>query len=188
MDRWEADDALATAAARFQRDFEQIRILTPDKDLGQCLRGRAVLQVDRVREREIDEDALRTARGVAPRSIPDLLALIGDTADGIPGLPGIGDKTAATLLAQYEHIEAIPADPGAWSVKVRGAEKIAATLVERRDDALLYRRLATLVEDVPLPEAAPDLAFQGVPRKAYEAFCSELGLTTLKARPRRWAP
>jgi 5'-3' exonuclease len=187
MDRWEADDALATAAARFQRDFEQIRILTPDKDLGQCLRGRAVLQVDRVREREIDEDALRAARGVAPRSIPDLLALTGDTADGIPGLPGIGEKTAATLLAQYEHIEAIPADPAAWTVKVRGAEKIAATLAERRDDALLYRRLATLVEDVPLPEATCNLSFRGVPRKAYEAFCTELGLTALKARPRRWA-
>ena len=188
MDRWDADDALATAAARFQREFAQIRILTPDKDLGQCLRGRAVVQVDRLREREIDEDALRATRGVSPGSIPDLLALIGDTADGIPGLPGIGDKTAAALLARYEHIEAIPADPAAWAVKVRGADKIAATLVARRQDALLYRRLATLVEDVPLPEAAHDLAFAGVPREAYEALCAELGFTSLKARPRRWAP
>ena len=186
MDRWEADDALGTAALRFQPDFEQIRILTPDKDLGQCLRGRAVIQVDRVRQREIDEDALVQQRQVRPRSIPDLLALIGDTADGIPGLPGIGEKTAGALLARYEHIEAIPADARAWDVKLRGADKIAATLVARRKDALLYRRLATLVFDVPLREKAQDLAFRGVPRRAFEAFCDTLGLASLKARPRRW--
>src|SRR4029077_4741684 len=102
-------------------DFEQIRILTPDKDLGQCLRGRNVVQVDRIRMKETDEAALRLAKGVGPASIPDLLALTGDTADGIPGLPGIGDKTAAALLGRYVHLEAIPADPATWPTTVGGA-------------------------------------------------------------------
>lgn len=187
MDRWEADDALATAAARFRGDFDQVRILTPDKDLGQCLDGQRVVQVDRLRSREIDEAALRVQRGIAPRSIPDLLALVGDTADGIPGLPGIGDKTAGLLLGRYGHVEAIPAQASDWDVKVRGAETIAAVLREQREDALLYRHLATLVEDVPLPQTSPDdLAFHGVPRQAYERWCDELGVTTMKRRPTRW--
>lgn len=187
MDRWEADDALATAAARWRDDVDQVRILTPDKDLGQCLRGRRVVQVDRVRAREIDEDGLVARRGVHPSSIPDLLALVGDEADGIPGLPGIGPKTASTLLRHYGHIEAIPGDPSLWPVKVRGAGKVAAVLAEHREEAFLYRRLATLVEDVPLPETLDDLTFHGVPRQAYEAWCERLGVGTAKDLPRRWA-
>jgi len=186
MDRWEADDALATAAARFAGTFEQVRLLTPDKDLGQCIRGRSVVQIDRMREKELDEEALRALRGVGPESIPDLLALIGDTADGIPGLPGIGEKTAAALLSRYVHLDAIPADPQAWDVTVRGAPKVAATLASMREEALLYRRLATLVLDVPLPQRAGDLAFHGVPRRAYEAWCETLGVTSLRTRPKRW--
>jgi 5'-3' exonuclease len=187
MDRWEADDALATAAARFGESFAQVRILTPDKDLGQSLRGTAVVQVDRVRQREIDAAALLVSKGVEPESIPDLLALVGDTADGIPGLPGIGDKTAATLLRRYRHLEAIPDDPARWDVEVRGALKIAATLRAERPAALLYRTLATLVEDVPLPQTSPDeLRFEGVPRAAFLAWCDRLGVTTLKTRPTRW--
>jgi 5'-3' exonuclease len=188
MDRWEADDALATAAARFRDRFDQVRILTPDKDLGQCLRGTQVVQVDRLRQRTIDAAALLEARGVEPASIPDLLALVGDTADGIPGLPGIGEKTAATLLRRYGHLEAIPDDPARWEVEVRGASKIAATLRVQRDQALLYRRLATLVEDVPLPQHDPeDLLFRGVPRAEFTAWCERLGVTTLRSRPTRWA-
>jgi 5'-3' exonuclease len=188
MDRWEADDALATAAARFRDRFDQVRILTPDKDLGQSLRGRSVVQVDRIRAREIDAATLLADKGVAPESIPDLLALVGDTADGIPGLPGIGEKTAATLLRRYVHIEAIPEDAARWDVAVRGAPKIAATLRESREAALLYRTLATLVEDVPLPQQAPDdLRFRGVPRAAFSAWCDRLGVTTLRNRPVRWA-
>lgn len=187
MDRWEADDALATAARRFGEAFEQVRIMTPDKDLGQCVRGRRVVQVDRQRRREIDEAALREAWGVGPESIPDLLALIGDSADGIPGLPGIGEKTASALLARYRHLDLIPADPAAWGVQVRGAAKVAETLASRRSDALLYRRLATLVLDVPLPESLEDLAFRGVPRPAFEAWCDRLGVTGIKERPKRWA-
>jgi 5'-3' exonuclease len=188
MDRWEADDALATAAARFAADFEQIRIMTPDKDLGQCIRGKHVVQIDRLRKKEIDEEALRLAWGVGPESIPDLLALTGDTADGIPGLPGIGEKTAATLLARYLHIEHIPADPASWGVSVRGAAKVAVTLSAMREEALLYRRLATLISDVPLRESVQDLAFHGVPRPEFEAWCDLLGLTTMKERPKKWRP
>jgi 5'-3' exonuclease len=187
MDRWEADDALATAAARYGGAFDQVRIMTPDKDLGQCIRDRRVVQIDRQRAKEIDEEGLRKIRGVGPASIPDLLALVGDTADGIPGLPGIGEKTAALLLSRYEHLERIPADPAAWEVNVRGAATIAKTLLEWKDEARLYRRLATLVTDVPLRESEGDLAFRGVPRAAFEAWCDRLGASELKTRPKRWA-
>jgi 5'-3' exonuclease len=161
MDRWEADDALATAARRWRDQVDQVRLMTPDKDLGQCVRGTRVVQVDRIRAREFDEDGVRANKGVAPESIPDLLALTGDTADGIPGLPGFGDKTASALLAHYRHVDAIPDDAEAWVPRVRGAPKLAATLAARRDDVRLYRRLATLVEDVPLPEPLEALEWKG---------------------------
>jgi 5'-3' exonuclease len=187
MARFEADDALATGAARFAGAVEQVRILTPDKDLGQCIRGRRVVQVDRRREVEIDEDALRARRGVGPRSIPDLLALTGDEADGIPGLAGFGEKTAAALLARFEHLEAIPADPRAWGLALRGGDRLAATLAAGRAEALLYKRLATLVEDVPLAESLDDLRWRGVPRRAFEAWCDRLDVSELRARPPRFA-
>jgi 5'-3' exonuclease len=187
MDRWEADDALATAAARFGGAFDQVRIMTPDKDLGQCIRDRRVVQVDRQRSKETDEETLRKVWGVGPASIPDLLALVGDTADGIPGLPGIGEKTAALLLSRYEHLERIPANPAAWEVSVRSAATVAKTLSAWKDEALLYRRLATLVTDVPLREGIDDLAFRGVPRAAFEGWCDRLGISDLKTRPKRWA-
>ncbi|MBV9947976.1 MAG: flap endonuclease, partial [Myxococcales bacterium] len=126
MKAWEADDALATAAARWTGEVDQVRILTPDKDLGQCLRGERVVQVDRMRRRVIDERALRELRGVAPASVPDYLALVGDDADGIPGVPGFGKKTAAVLLDAYGHIENIPERAGAWRVSLRGADALAA--------------------------------------------------------------
>ncbi|MEX1363659.1 MAG: 5'-3' exonuclease H3TH domain-containing protein [Nannocystaceae bacterium] len=186
MDRWEADDALATGARRFADEVDQVRIMTPDKDLGQCLRGERVVQVDRIRRRTIDEAALRERRGVAPRSIPDYLALVGDSADGIPGLPGFGEKASATLLGRYGRIEDIPADTAAWEVKPRGAARLAATLAERRDDALLYRTLATLVEDVPLTESLEDLRWRGAPRREFLAWCDAVGSDRLRSRPPRW--
>jgi 5'-3' exonuclease len=162
-----------------------VRILTPDKDLGQALRGKKIVQVDRMRQKEIDEDAMFAARGVRPASIPDWLGLVGDTADGIPGLAGFGEKTAAALLREYDHIEAIPDDSKKWRMNVRGAERLAATLASSRDDALLYRKLATLVTDVPLKETLDDLRWRGVPRSEFEAWCDRVGARDLRTRPSR---
>lgn len=186
MDRYEADDALATATTRYAAEAEQIRILTPDKDLGQCLRGQEVVQVDRIRKKVIDARTVEAIRGVGPESIPDLLGLVGDDADGIPGLPGFGAKSAAALLARYRTIEAIPDSSDVWDVKVTGAPRLAATLRDRREDALLYKKLATLVRDVPLSESFDDLAFRGVPRTSFEVLCERLELQSMIARVTRF--
>jgi 5'-3' exonuclease len=186
MDRYEADDALATGAARWRGEVEQVRILTPDKDLGQSVRGQQVVQVDRLRNRVIDEDDVLRRRGVGPAGVPDWLALVGDAADGIPGIPGFGEKTAAALLRVHLHLESIPQDGASWPRDIRSADRLAATLATRMEDALLYRKLATLIEDVPLPETLDDLAWRGVPRPAFESWCERLGARDLRARPRRW--
>jgi len=188
MKQWEADDALATAAARFRDEVEQVRILTPDKDLGQCLRGDRVVQVDRMRRKVIDEAALLAARGVTPAQIPDYLALVGDTADGIPGLRGFGEKTAAALLRAHGSLDAIPKRAAEWKADVRGAPALASVLAAEIDAVRLYRRLATLAEDVPLPETLDDLRFRGVPAAAFAAWCSAIGasndLRSRSPRPR----
>ncbi|TVR35327.1 MAG: flap endonuclease [Nitriliruptor sp.] len=183
----EADDALATAAVRWRDEVDQVRILTPDKDLGQVVEGDRIVQVDRMRGRLIDETAVHDRTGVGPASIPDLLALVGDAADGIPGLPGFGAKTAAALLGRYVHLEDIPASADDWDVQVRGADRLATTLVERQQDVLLYRDLARLVTDVPLPDTLEDLAWHGVPREDFLAWCDALDVTQLRERPTRWA-
>ena len=192
MREHEADDALATGAARFRDQVGQVRILSPDKDLGQCLSGRQVVQVDRIRGREIDEGALLDRRGIRPESVPDWLALVGDDADGLPGLPGFGEKTASALLGRYVHLEAIPAEPAAWPGAIRGADKLARSLQEGREAVSLYRRLATLVRDVPLRESLDDLRWRGAPRDRFEAWCQSVGATTLLAAGSagrvRWAP
>lgn len=156
MDRYECDDALATAAVKYRPDFAQIRILSPDKDFSQCVVSDRVVTVDRIRRSVTDEAGVRARRGVGPESIADLLALTGDTADGIPGLDGFGEKTASTLLAKFVHVEAIPGDPASWP-KVRGADKLAERLERGREEVALYKRLATLVTDVPLAEDAEAL-------------------------------
>ena len=186
-DRVEADDQLASAAVRFAPEVDQVRILTPDKDLAQVVRGTRIVQVDRARGTERDEDGVRERFGVAPAAIPDLLALVGDDADGIPGLPGIGAKSAASLLGHYGHLEAIPEDPAEWEVTVRGAARIAATLTERREEALRYRELTRLATDLDPGVALDGLRVGGVPRQAYLAWCDALGLGQLRDRPRRWA-
>jgi 5'-3' exonuclease len=188
MDRYEADDALATAAVRYAPAVEQVRILTPDKDLGQVVNGSRVVQVDRIRRKVIDEATVRAVRGVAPSSIPDLLALVGDAADGIPGLAGFGAKSAAALLSRWGTIEQIPDHPASWGVKVTGAPRLAATLARDRGEALLYKRLATLALDVPLAESLEDLAWRGVPRAAFEALCEQLGTRELRDRAVRVRP
>ncbi len=181
----EADDALASGARRFRDAVEQVRILTPDKDLGQCIRGTRVVQVDRMRSRLIDEDELLRSKGVAPGSIPDWLALTGDTADGVPGIPGWGAVSAATVLRAYGHLEAIPDDARLWTVKVRGAERLAGALAAQRTDAMLYRRLTTLVDDLELG-SLDDLRFAGVPREPFLAWCARVGVDDLAPRITRW--
>ncbi|HEY8038190.1 MAG TPA: 5'-3' exonuclease H3TH domain-containing protein [Polyangiaceae bacterium] len=186
MERYEADDALATAAARWRDEVDQVRILTPDKDLGQSIRGQRVVQVDRLRRALIDEDELMRRRGVAPTSIPDWLALVGDTADGFPGIPGFGEKTAAALLREFGHLEKIPRRAGAWPSAIRGADRLAAALAARWDEALLYRKLATLVDDVPLPQSLDDLAWRGVPPGPFATWCESTAARELRDRPVRW--
>jgi len=187
MDEHEADDALATGAVRFAPEVDQVRILTPDKDLAQVVRDVSIVQVDRLRETVRDEAGVWERFGVGPASIPDLLALVGDTADGIPGLAGFGAKSAAAVLARYGHLDAIPDDATAWDVTVRGATKLAATLRDGRADAELYRELALLATDLDLPGDLADLAWSGVPQDDYLAWCDDLELTTLRDRPTRWA-
>ncbi len=187
MDEYEADDAIGTAALALAGQVDQVRILTADKDLGQVVRGQKVVQVDTMRGREWDEAGVIERLGVPPTSVPDHLALVGDTADGIPGLPGFGAKSSATLLSHYLHLEAIPADPTLWEVRPRGADKLSATLEERREDALLYRQLATLVTDVPLDLAIDGLEWRGAPRDAFDAWADEMGVTTIRERVTRWA-
>jgi len=187
MEEFEADDALASAAARFADQVEQVVILSPDKDLTQCVRGDHIVSFDRIRNRRYDEAAVIEKFGVPPTSIPDYLALTGDSADGIPGLPGWGAKSTSTLLAEYGSIEDIPDDPEQWRVKVRGAAKLAATLRQQRDDALLYKTLATLRTDANVTKRLESLHWEGVPRDAFLVFCDELGLGGLRDRPHRWA-
>jgi 5'-3' exonuclease len=182
-----ADDGRATGARRFSDQVDQVPLKTPDKDLAQCLRGDRVVQIDRRQRKLTDEATFRAARGYSPASVPDFLGLTGDTADGIPGLPGFGEKSASLLVGAYGHIEAIPDDPSRWPVKPRGALQLAATLAARREEALFYRRLATLVDDVPLAESLDDLRFRGVPRARFEAWCEAVGAHPLRTMPRRWA-
>jgi 5'-3' exonuclease len=177
MDEFEADDALATGAALFKDQVEQVRILTPDKDLGQCLDGNRVVQVDVIRKKEIDEAAMYERRGIVPASIPDYLALCGDDADGIPGLPGFGERTASALLAKFVHLDLIPLDKREWPAEVRGADRLIQVLRDGLQDALLYRTLATLRRDVPLKETLEDLRYRGVPEERMAAFREATGWT-----------
>jgi 5'-3' exonuclease len=188
MKEFECDDALATAAVRFSKEtaVSQVRVMTPDKDLGQVLQAERVVQVDRMRRRVFTEATLRAERGFGPQSIPDFLALVGDTADGIPGLDGWGEKGAQAVLSTYPHLEDIPDDATAWTVKVRGAEKLATTLGAHRDEARLYRTLATLRLDVPLAESLEDLRWQGALGDDWQRWCGRAGITKFLERPTRF--
>lgn len=185
----EADDALATAAARWADDarVDRILICTPDKDLAQCVRDDRVVLRDRRRDLTYDAAAVVDHWGVTPESIPDYLALVGDTADGYPGLAGWGKLSAAVVLRRYRHLEAIPGRAAEWDIAVRNAPVLAATLRERWDDALLYRELAVLRTDSPVPQRdADELRWRGADRAAFEAFCDTLGLDRLRAAPHLW--
>jgi 5'-3' exonuclease len=183
MVEFEADDALGAAAAMAAGDTRvtQVVVCTPDKDLAQCVRGDRVVQLDR-RTREIRGEAgVREKFGVPPASIPDWLALVGDSADGYPGLPGWGAKSAATALARYGHLEAIPKLAMEWDVPVRGAMRLATTLAEERERALLFRTLATLRPDTPIGVDVDGLRWRG-PRNEFAAWSERLGTPSLHAR------
>jgi 5'-3' exonuclease len=195
MVEFEADDAIAAAAVRFGDDpaVERIVVCTPDKDMAQLVRGNHIVLWDRRRGIVYDEAGVREKWGVAPPSIPDWLAVVGDSSDGYPGIPGWGAKGAAAILARYGHLEDVPAKASAWEVPgVSGgrAVTLAASLREHWDEAMLYRDLARLrtVEDgVPIRQHHPDdLRWDGTPRAEWEAFCEEWSLDRLRARPHRW--
>ncbi len=182
----EADDALAAGSARYAAEVDQVIIATPDKDLAQCVDGTRVVLYDRRRKRILDEAAVRAKWGVAPRSIPDWLALVGDTSDGYPGIPGWGEKTASAVLAVYGHIEAIPDNARAWKLPVRGGDRLAAALASRRVEAALYKRLATLRTDVPPTEPLAELEWHGA-RPELRNFCRRQGYNDLVERAGRSA-
>jgi 5'-3' exonuclease len=190
MTDFEADDALATAAAEWwdHPDVEQVVICSPDKDMGQCVRGDKVVMLDRRKKKWINDAGVIEKFGVPPESIPDWLALVGDAADGIPGIPRWGAKGAAAVLSRYLHIEEIPRDPVSWKVDVRGKASLAENLNSMRAEAELYRTLATLRLDVPLPETLDELRWKGARRGELEDLAAELGDVGILERVPEWMP
>ena len=190
MVEFEADDALATATMRFKKSksVEQIVICSPDKDLAQLVSGKQIVCWDRRREIVLDEKGVVEKFGVSPESIPDWLALVGDSADGYPGMPGWGSKSTSAVLWKFKHIESIPNDARKWKLKSitpGRASSLTESLSQRREEALLYRQLATLRTDVPLKEKLSDLKWQG----AYERLknvCQKLGDERIPERVSRW--
>src|SRR5262249_4073989 len=180
---FEADDALASAAHKAAQDAQvrQVFICTPDKDLSQCVVGRRVVQLDRMRNILRDEAGVVEKFGVKPHSIPDYLAVVGDSADGFPGLPGWGAKAASTTLALYPHLEDIPKDWKEWHPSIRRASSLSASLFDAWDDAILFRTLATLRLDAPVFETVDDLRWRG-PKTSFEEYCRGLKSNELPAR------
>jgi len=188
MDEFEADDALAAAArgAAASPDVEQVIICTPDKDLSQCVSGDRVVQFDRRKRETRDERGVVARFGVGPESIPDYLALVGDSADGFPGIPGWGEKASGAVLGRYAHLERIPAKATEWTVPVRGAARLAASLEENRPLAMLFRTLATLRTDVPVFSSVEELRWRG-PLPAFERLVQHLRVPGLWERAQRAA-
>ena len=187
MVEFEADDALASAAARFRSEggVEQVVICSPDKDLAQLVVGNQVVCWDRRRDIVYDDAAVLAKFGVRPASIPDWLALVGDSADGYPGVSGWGAKSASTVLSRYDHLESIPEDSRQWGLGSARALRLAESLRVHQEDVLLYRRLATLRQDVPLQERIADLEWRGAHQRLKQ-LCGELGSDKLPERVPRW--
>lgn len=187
MVEFEADDALATAAACFMNaeNVEQVVICSPDKDLTQLVQGKKVVCWDRRRDIVLDEEGVLRKFGVRPESMPDWLALVGDVADGYPGIQGWGAKSASIALSRFVHLESIPRDPQQWGLKVGRAPYLSENLEHHRDDALLFRRLATLRDDVQLGERLEDLEWRGA-RERLRSLCQELGDKELSGRISKW--
>ena len=186
MVEFEADDALAAAADRAATldTVQQVVICTPDKDLSQCVRGARVVQLDRRKRETRDEQGVVARFGVGPASIPDYLALVGDTADGFPGIAGWGEKASGAVLGRYAHLERIPTRASDWDVPVRGAARLSAALEENRELAMLFRTLATLRTDVPVFEDVEELRWRG-PTPAFEQTAKRLQVPGLWDRARR---
>ena len=180
---YEADDALASAARKAAQDdrVKQVFICTPDKDLGQCVVGTRVVQLDRMRNVVRDEAGVVAKFGVKPASIPDYLAVVGDSADGFPGLPGWGTKSAALTLLQYPHLEDIPKDWRAWHPSIRKARLLSEALLNGWNNALLFRTLATLRLDVPVFDSVEDLRWKG-PRSNFAGYCERMKSAVLFER------
>ena len=189
MTYFEADDALASAAAKAAQDqrLNQVLICTPDKDLSQCVVGTRVVQLDRRREIVRDEAGVEAKFGVKPHSIPDYLALVGDSADGFPGIAGWGTKAAALVLSQYPHLEDIPKDHRLWHPSIRRARPLAESLFSSWSDALLFRTLATLRLDVPVFDSVDELAWKG-PRTEFVECCRRMNSATLHRRATTGTP
>ena len=183
MIEYEADDALASAASKAALDdrVNQVIICTPDKDLSQCVVGTRVVQLDRRRDLLRDEHGVFAKFGVSPQSIPDYLALVGDSSDGFPGVRGWGPKSASITLAQYPHLETIPKDWTEWHPSIRGAQRLAFALFSSWDDALLFRKLAILRLDVPVFETVDDLRWTG-PHPGFEQVCHRMNAADLPGR------
>ncbi len=188
MIQHETDDAWATAAARWKKDprVRQVVICSPDKDFAQCVETKRVVCLNRRSGQVMDEDGVRKKFGVPPSSIPDWLALVGDSADGYPGVQGWGPKSTSTVLARYPHLEDIPPRARDWRVNVRGPERLAANLRQSFDDCRLYRLLATLRTDVDLKEDLEDLEWKGAHREDLEKICGDLGETGLLESVPKW--
>ncbi len=185
MVEFEADDAIGAAAVRFAASplVERVVMCSPDKDLAQVVSGDRVVMLDRRKREVIDEDGVVAKFGVSPPSIPDYLALVGDSADGIPGIRGWGARTTATVLTRYESMDQIPTDAADWDLSVRGAANLVKVMTEQWDNAQLYRQLATLRLDVPLPETEPEqLRWMGVRQPEFADLCQSLGLESLLNR------
>ncbi len=180
---YEADDALASAATKAASDDRvgQVLICTPDKDLAQCVAGTRVVQLDRMRGILRDEAGVVAKWGVSPASIPDYLAVVGDSADGFPGLPGWGPKAASSTFSRFPHLEDVPKDWRQWPSTLRGTQRLAGVLFDHWDDALLYRTLATLKLDVPVFQSVDELEWKG-PAAEFERYCDRLQADTLYAR------
>lgn len=185
MVEFEADDALASAAAAAARDprVDRVIICTPDKDLAQCVRGTRVVQLNRRTRTTLDEEAIVRKFGVSPESIPDYLALVGDAADGFPGLPGWGAKSSAAVLSRFRHLESIPPDWRDWSVNAGGAASLAQTLLREIDRALLFRNLATLRTDIHLFDDVEELRWTG-PTPRFETIGALLDQAVTSKAPR----
>ena len=186
MVEFEADDAIAAAAAKFAPQAEQVVICSPDKDMMQCVVDDHVICWDRSREKVYNQDAVIAKFGVPPRCIADYLALVGDSADGFPGVERWGAKSSATVLSAHGSLEAIPADPADWRVKVRGATGLSERLNAARDQAALFKVLATLRLDVPIPESLDELCWRGADRERLGALCHRIGDDALLDRVPRW--